>query len=135
MSNLTIIMILAVVGLFVLLRLGIFDRIRGIRTLDVIEANELINNHDAIVLDVREADEYVVARIPDAKHIPLRQIERRLGELASSKDKPILVSCRSGHRSAHACSMLRRHGFDQVYNLKGGLAAWARADLALERSI
>lgn len=133
MSNILLMILLAVTGGLLLQRLGIFDRLRGINTVNVHEAKELISSQGAVVLDVREAEEYAATRIPAARHIPLAQIQARLSELESLRDQPIVVSCRSGSRSARACSVLRRHGFEQVYNLKGGLRAWAGADLSLER--
>lgn len=132
LSNTLLIVLLAMSGALIFKRLGITDRLRGINNVDVHEAKELINTRDAVVLDVREADEFVAARIPSARHIPLREIGGRINELKPYKDKPIVVSCRSGSRSAHAVRMLHKQGFTEVYNLKGGLVAWVRANLALE---
>ena len=47
------------------------------------------------------------------------------------KDKPVIVVCRSGSRSASGCAMLKKQGFDQVYNLRGGLMAWKNANLPI----
>lgn len=132
MNTIILIAVIALTGALLIKRLGIIDRLRGISSVDVYEARNLIENQGAVVLDVRTEEEYSAARIPEARHMPLSQIGQRLEELESYKDKPILISCRSGSRSARACSFLSRNGFAQVYNLKGGLLAWARANLALE---
>ncbi|MHB0867053.1 MAG: rhodanese-like domain-containing protein [Thermoleophilia bacterium] len=133
MSNTVLMILLGATGGIILQRLGIINRLKGIRTVSAHEANEMIGSQGAVVLDVREADEYAASRIPAARHIPLGQIKARISELESVKDQPIVVNCRSGSRSARACSVLHRHGFEQVYNLKGGLRAWVGANLSIER--
>lgn len=100
----------------------------GVEQADTLKATRLYND-DALVLDVREDKEYAAGHIPKAKHIPLGQLAGRLQEIEKFKDKPILVTCRSGHRSARACGMLKKAGFETVYNQAGGILAWERANL------
>ncbi len=88
-----------------------------------------IMNRDALVLDVRDDVEFAHGHIAQARHIPLAQIEGRIGEIQKWKEKAIVVNCQSGMRSAKACALLKRHGFTQTYNLAGGLAAWQNAKL------
>ncbi len=76
-----------------------------------------------VVLDVREDDEWVAGRVEGSVHIPLNDLGARYTELPSG---PVLVVCRSGHRSAYATAYLVNQGFDAV-NLAGGLVDWARA--------
>ena len=92
-----------------------------------LEATLLINREDALVLDVREPAEWSKGHIPNARHIPLGQIEKRLGELDKYKNKPIIVSCASGTRSSSVCGTLRKAGFEKVFNLAGGIPAWEQA--------
>jgi rhodanese-related sulfurtransferase len=108
-------------------------RFTGINDVGTLEATQLINHQDAVVLDVREDKEYASGRIPRSKHIPLGQVGSRIKELEKFKEKPIVVSCRSGNRSASACAALRKHGFSQVYNLRGGMIAWEQANLPVEK--
>lgn len=108
-------------------------RIYGIKDVGVMEATQLINHHDAVVLDVREDQEVAEGRIPQAKHIPLRQLVTRMTELEKFKGRPVVVNCRSGQRSASACRVLKKQGFEQVYNLAGGIIAWQQANMPLER--
>ena len=83
-----------------------------------------MNQQGALLLDVREADEYAAIHAPNAKLIPLRQLGSRLQEIAPYKDKPIVVMCRSGRRSAKAVALLQQAGYTQVSNIKGGITAW-----------
>jgi len=100
----------------------------GVDQADTLKATRLYND-DALILDVREDKEYASGHIPKAKHIPLGQLASRMQELEKFKDKPILVTCRSGHRSARACGMLKKAGFATVFNQEGGILAWERANL------
>jgi len=104
------------------------SRLSGVEQADTLKATRLFND-DALVLDVREDKEYAAGHIPKAKHIPLGQLGKRMQELDKFKGKPILVTCRSGHRSARACGMLKKAGFETVYNQAGGIIAWERANL------
>lgn len=93
----------------------------------------LMNQDEALLLDVREDKEVRQGKIEGAKHIPLGALSKRIDEIAGSKDKPVIAYCRSGNRSAVACSTLRRAGFENVYNLKGGIMAWSQANLPLKK--
>ncbi|MEQ1662926.1 MAG: rhodanese-like domain-containing protein [Thiobacillus sp.] len=108
------------------------SRLAGIEEADTLKATRLFNN-DALVLDVREDKEYAAGHIPKARHIPLAQLGTRLSELDKFKSKPVLVSCRSGQRSARACGILKKAGFATVYNQAGGILAWERANLPVEK--
>ena len=75
------------------------------------------------LLDVREPHEYQIARLPDARLIPLGELPKRLGEL--DRDAEIVVHCKGGVRSATAAGILRGAGFKNVRNLTGGILAWS----------
>ncbi len=105
----------------------------GGKQVDTLEAVQKINHDDALVLDVREAAEIAQGKISKARHIPLGELNGRLNELEKFKAKPIIVTCRSGNRSARACSLLAKQGFTEVYNLAGGMTAWQQANLPLEK--
>jgi rhodanese-related sulfurtransferase len=104
------------------------SKLSGIEQADTLKATRLFNN-DALVLDVREDKEFASGHIPKAKHIPLGKLSSRMQELDKFKTQPILVTCRSGQRSARACGMLKKAGFETVYNQAGGILAWERANL------
>jgi rhodanese-related sulfurtransferase len=82
------------------------------------------------VLDVREPEEFAEARIAGSTLIPLGQLAIRAGEIP--RDRPVVAVCRSGNRSGVATEMLRRAGFADVRNMRGGMIAWARAGLPWE---
>jgi rhodanese-related sulfurtransferase len=75
------------------------------------------------LVDVREPFEYEIARIDGAKLIPLGKLTERLDEL--KRGRPIVVHCHSGMRSEQAVRLLQEHGFENVYNLEGGIDAWS----------
>ncbi len=107
---------------------------RKYKQLNVNQAVLLLNNDDAVVVDVRENKEMMDAgKIQGAKHIPLTDFQKRLPELDKSKNKPILVYCRSGSRSGHVCHTLTKNGFENVNNLTGGIAAWESANMPVTR--
>ena len=108
-------------------------RISGVKEVETLEATQLINHRDAVILDVREDKEFVTGHLPNAKHIPLGQLIARLKDVEKFKNKPIVVNCRSGARSATACGILRKNGFEEVYNLKGGINAWLQANMPVEK--
>jgi rhodanese-related sulfurtransferase len=101
----------------------------GVANLTPTEAVLLMNRSNAMVVDVREATEYAQGHIADAKHIPLAQLGERLKELTRYKDKPVLLHCQGGVRSAKACDLLAKNGFTKLYNLQGGINAWQQAKL------
>lgn len=123
---------LAVVSSAMLIWSFIGGKLSGVEQADTLKATRLYND-DALVLDVREDKEFAAGHIPKAKHIPLGQLAGRINELDKFKNKPVLVTCRSGQRSARACGMLKKAGFETVYNQAGGIIAWERANLPVAK--
>ncbi len=107
--------------------------IAGSREIGTLEVTRLINTGHALVLDVRDSQEFSLGRIPKSKNIPLGEIEKRLDEINRFKDKPVIVACKSGTRAGHAARMLKRTGFGDVYQLQGGFPAWQQASLPVEK--
>jgi rhodanese-related sulfurtransferase len=101
------------------------------RQLDTAQAEEMINDNGALVVDVREPHEYAAGSIPNAQLIPLRQFGGAIDNLKQHGGRPIILSCRSGSRSRMACRYLKENGFDNVYNLDGGILAWRLANRPL----
>jgi len=77
-----------------------------------------------VLVDVRTDEEYREGHIPGAIHIPHDQVEQRLDELKPMREQQLLLICRSGRRSVMAAEVLSNHGFNQLYNLKGGMLEW-----------
>ena len=83
----------------------------------------------AIVVDVREASEYVAGHVPGAVLMPMGQLPSRMGEL--ERTRPVYVVCASGNRSAAMTDLLVAAGYD-AHSVAGGTAAWARSGRPLE---
>jgi sulfur-carrier protein adenylyltransferase/sulfurtransferase len=78
---------------------------------------------DFVLIDVREPEEYAIARIPGSRLIPLRTVPERINELSSADD--IVVHCRSGVRSGQAVEFMKQAGYRRVKNLVGGILRWS----------
>lgn len=87
---------------------------------------ELATIQDRVVVDVREQDEYLAARVPGATHVPLSQIDRRSDEIPDSG--PVYVICALGGRSLKASSILAQKGIDAI-NVIEGTNGWIAAGL------
>ncbi len=84
---------------------------------------KLDKQEDFQLIDVREEFEYEVSNL-NGENIPLGGLLLEVGKIAT--DKPVIIHCRSGARSAAAVMQLEAQGFTQLYNLKGGIVAWAQ---------
>lgn len=108
-------------------------RVSPVREIGTLDATRLINSEDALVLDVRETNEYAGGRLPNALHIPLSQLKDRGAELAKHAARPVIVYCERGMRSSAASAALARLGFQRVQSLRGGLRAWKDAGLPVQK--
>ncbi len=100
----------------------------AIREVSTTEASQLLEG-DAILLDVRQENEWDAGHAPMATLIPLAELPDHLDELP--RDRLIICACRSGGRSLRAATFLQEEGFDTV-NLTGGMIAWLGEDLPFE---
>ena len=100
----------------------------GIEALDGLRA-------DAVLLDVREPEEYAYGHVPGAVNLPQAELSTRLAEVP--RDRPVFVICESGMRSLRSTQFLRQMGYDHLTNVRGGTAAWRksgqRVDMAERR--
>ena len=102
-------------------------------SVNTLEATQMINRQDALLLDVREQAEFAQSHILNARALPLSQLEARLGDIEKFKDKPVIVYCATNNRSSAAVATLRKHGFSNVFSLSGGFAAWQQAGLPIQK--
>lgn len=93
------------------------------------EATILINHKNALVIDVRNADEFKHGTLASAVNIPGDNLINRIDNL--DKNRPILLVDQTGRRAQEALKLLRSKGFAEVYTLEGGLVAWQAAKLPL----
>ena len=97
---------------------------QGVPTISVRELKSRLDNKEALTLiDVREPYEYEIARIDGSRLIPLGELETRVSELP--RTGALVLQCHSGGRSEHATRLLQEAGFENVFNLEGGIDAWS----------
>lgn len=99
--------------------------------LTTLQATQLINSRNAIIVDVRTPEEFASGSLPGARNVPVDKFDQKLREL--KKDKPVIVVCASGSRAGRAAAQLRAGGFGEVYVLAGGVSAWREAGLPIRR--
>ena len=97
------------------------------------QATHLINREDALVIDVREANEFATGHVLGAKNVPVARMETAGNEIMKKKDRPVIVYCDGGERAGKAMSALKKLGFTRVANLSGGIKAWQDAGLPVEK--
>lgn len=101
--------------------------------LSTLQATQLINQKDAVILDIRDQGEYAAGHILNARSIPAKVFDDRKNDLEKLKSAPIIVSCDTGQRAGTAAQKLRDLGFAEVYVLQGGLNAWREAGLPVSK--
>ena len=99
-----------------------------IRNIDVVQGKAL-QSQGALLLDVREQDEFAEVHAPGSVLVPLGQLKNRINEIRNYERKPVVVICRSGRRSAQAADILNQLGFTSIHNVQGGMIAWEQARL------
>lgn len=99
-------------------------------TVDVATVNAVKDNPGVFLLDVREPDEYEAGHIPGITLMPVGDVAARLSEIP--RDKEVIVTCRTGNRSAQIADFLRDQGFTNVHNMEGGIVAWQEAGYPIE---
>ncbi len=109
---------------------GLGVRLTPTAEVSVEQAQSMIDAAKPFVLDARRKDEFAEGHIPGATNFVHVRLLSRLDSVP--KDRPILVHCRSGARSARACSLLQKHGYDAT-NLAGGMLAWEKAGAPVQR--
>ena len=98
-----------------------------------LEATRLMNQGSSLVLDIRDEKDFAAGHLPRARHIPLKELPTRMGEIGKFKDKPVLVTCRTGAKAGAAARLLKQAGFTKVLALRGGVDAWQQASLPVEK--
>lgn len=97
--------------------------------LSTLQVTQLINSRNAIIVDIRPPEEFAKGSLPNARNLPADKVKDRAGEL--KKDKPLIVVCANGQAAGKAAAQLRSSGFNEVFVLNGGLAAWREAGLPI----
>ncbi|MDS9473126.1 rhodanese-like domain-containing protein [Sporosarcina pasteurii] len=95
---------------------------KGVTNISVQETKDKLKDKQVQFIDVRTPGEYKANHQPQFKNIPLGDLPRKADQL--DKNKEVVVICQSGMRSARAASILKKQGFEKVYNVTGGMGAW-----------
>lgn len=93
-----------------------------------------MNDDNTVVLDVREPHEFLKSHIENAINIPLSKVEEQLPSLEKHKAHPLIVTCQTGARSVPACKTLTKAGFQNVFNMIGGMQSWEDNKLPIKIS-
>ncbi len=103
----------------------------GAKAVTSAEATQLINDSNAIVIDVRDPSEFAAGSVTGARNIPAAELATRSNDLARFKNRPVILVCASGVSSSKEVSTMTAAGFGEVYNLQGGVTGWRDAGMPL----
>lgn len=93
------------------------------------EATALINRENALILDIRDKNDFKTGYIVDALNIPNSQLADQISALGNDKDRPIIVVCKTGQTASVAAKLLKDKQFTRVYRLAGGMLEWKQNNL------
>ncbi len=97
-------------------------------------AVQLINRERAVMVDVREPEEFAAGHPTGAKNVPLNQLEENLTGAVKNKTVPLLLMCATGARAQRAVAIAKKLGYEQAQAVAGGLKSWKEANLPLEKA-
>lgn len=116
----------------IMLLLPAFLKGRTGRALPADEVVQKMNQDNAILIDIRSADQFKAAHIAQAQNIGMIDLENKTANI--DKDKAIVVVCEHGRNASKAITILRKLGFNQIFSLEGGLQGWIQAGLPVKKS-
>lgn len=105
---------------------------RGINAINPTQAMQLVNQEDAVLVDIRDEGDYKAGHLPAAVHLPFNELANRLKDLNKYRDRPVIVYCLTGNRADAAGVVLKKEGFN-VHTLQGGFHGWQNANLPITR--
>ena len=94
----------------------------------------LMNNENAMVLDVRADKEFRKGHIVGAVNLPYAQLNDRIEQLDKHKERPVVLVCKMGTTTGSVAKRLRARGFEKVYRLNGGIMEWSASQMPLVKS-
>lgn len=106
----------------------------GSKSLTPLMATQLINKEEAQVVDLRAVADFNKGHIHGSVNIPFTKLKDSVKDLEKYKQNPIIMVCATGVQSGSATILLRKHGFEQVHKLKGGIQSWGGDNLPLAKS-
>lgn len=105
--------------------------VRGFHGLGPAQLTALINRDNALVVDLRPSNDFLAGHIPGSKNVQMAQFDPQNKQLAPAKSLPVVLVCKTGQTAGGAAKRLKEAGFERVYLLDGGIAAWQQAELPL----
>ena len=102
-------------------------------SVSTLQATQLMNRENALVLDLREPAAYAAGHILGARNLPLAELDKRADELEKYKSKAVIVHCDTGGSATRAVGLLKARGFENVVRLAGGFRAWLQGGLPVEK--
>ncbi|MEJ0002541.1 MAG: rhodanese-like domain-containing protein [Pararobbsia sp.] len=97
--------------------------------LSAADATQLINRRNAVVLDLRTAEQFGQGHLPQARSYPFEELSAKASQVTKNKSTPLLLVCQNGQRARKAEQVLTEAGYEEVYSLQGGLEAWQTAGM------
>lgn len=121
----------AALGILVVLFIAheIYGNLSGGKRLDPLEAVRLINDREALIVDLRPAADFKRGHLMNAINLPAAKLPERLTELGKDKSRPVLLYCALGGVGAEMATKLRKLGYPEAYPLRGGINGWIGASL------
>ena len=104
----------------------------GVRSVSVFEMPQL-TREKSIIVDVSEPGDFKKAHIPDSVNMPAKSLANDPKPVEKHKNKNVILVCRTGNKSQSVAKQLTRSGFEKVYILSGGMAAWEKENLPVKR--
>jgi rhodanese-related sulfurtransferase len=97
-------------------------------------AVQLINRERAVVIDLRDTEEFAAGHATGARNVPFDQLEQKLPGTVKNKSVPVLLMCASGARAQRALALAKKLGYEQAQVVAGGLKSWKDANLPIEKA-
>lgn len=115
----------------IIILLVIHEGERGGSQLSTTQVTRMINNENAVVIDIRKKEDFRTGHLPDSVNIQAQGFETHLGQLEIYRDRPIILICKTGTTAGAVGLILKKAGFDNVTRLKGGITEWQSHGLPL----
>ncbi len=129
-NNLLILAIAVLAGIMLLI--PSFFKGRAGRAVSSSEAVQMVNQKDAILIDLRSADQFKAGAIAQSRNIPVADLDAKASTLP--KDKPVILVCDTGRSAPRSVAVLRKHGINEAYTLQGGIQGWLQSSLPVKKS-
>ncbi|AYN22189.1 rhodanese-like domain-containing protein [Alcaligenes aquatilis] len=129
-NNLLILAIAVLAGIMLLI--PSFFKGRAGRAVSSSEAVQMVNQKDAILIDLRSADQFKAGAIAQSRNIPAADLDAKASTLP--KDKPVILVCDTGRSAQRSVTVLRKHGITEAYTLQGGIQGWLQSSLPVKKS-